>query len=118
MYLKSQVDVPYNYIQLSISRIYTTMFDMMLFFDTVLFFWHDAIFLTPCISVNPFFSRGWGQKNNDVVIFFCIIWSKTMQTFDIVSKKIHGPSVNRFDGVISWYDFDYESQIGDDTTKL
>ena len=41
-----------------------------------------------------------------------------MQTFDIVSKKIHGPSVNRFDGVISWYDFDYESQIGDDTTKL
>ena len=27
-------------------------------------------------------------------------------------------SVNRFDGVILWYDFDYENKSGDDTKKL
>ena len=28
-------------------------------------------------------------------------------------KTIHRPSVNQFGNVISWYDFDYESQCGD-----
>ena len=39
------------------------------------------------------------QKNNDGVIL-CIVSYKTMQTFDIVLKKMHRPSVNRFDGAI------------------
>ena len=38
------------------------------------------------IGVNPFFSRGLGPKNNDVVIF-CIV-NKTMQTFDIVLVEL------------------------------
>ena len=37
-----------------------------------------------------------------------------MQTSDIVSKKIHRPSVNRFD-VTQWYSFDYENKNKDDT---
>ena len=36
---------------------------------------------------------------------FCFIFWQTMQTFDIMSKNIDCPSVNRFDGVIflAWF---------------
>ena len=40
-----------------------------------------------------------------------------MPTFGIVSK-IHHPSVNRFDGLILWYVFDYQNKNGDDTTTF
>ena len=52
------------------------------------------------------FCPGWGQKNNDVAIF-CIVLYKTMQTFDIMLKKMHRRSVNRFDGDIFLVRFDY-----------
>ena len=41
-----------------------------------------------------------------------------MQTFDIMLKKIHRPSVNRFyvDTFFVWYNC--WSQSGDDTTEL
>ena len=65
---------------------------MMLFFDPV--------------SVNHLFVQDGVKKNNDVVIF-CIVLYKTMQTFDIVFKKIHRPSVNRFYGDIFSVRFDY-----------
>ena len=33
-------------------------------------------------------------------------------------KKIHHPGVNRFDGLILWYIFDYQNKNGNDRTKL
>ena len=45
------------------------------------------------------------NKNDGVI--FCIVSYKTMQTFDIVLKKIHRPSVNPFDGAIFLVRFDY-----------
>ena len=69
----------------------------MLFFDMMLFFL--------------------SQKNNDCIIF-CIVSYKTMQTFDIVLKTIHRPSVNRFDGAIFLVRFDYQDQSDDDTTEV
>ena len=41
-----------------------------------------------------------------------------MQIFGIASKKIHHPGVNRFDGLILWYVFDYQNKNGDDTTVI
>ena len=34
------------------------------------------------------------------------------------SSEMYDPSVNPFDDVSLWYDFDYKSQSVDDTTKL
>ena len=67
-------------------------------------------------SVNPSFL--WDKvKTMTTSSNFCIVRNKTMQTFDIVSKEIHHPSVNRFDGVILWYDFDYQKKSEDNSTK-
>ena len=41
-----------------------------------------------------------------------------MQTFDIALKKIHRPSVNRFDGAIFLVRFDFWNQSDDDTTEV
>ena len=42
-----------------------------------------------------------------------------MQTLDIASKiKIYRPMVNQFYCVNLWYEIEYESQTGDNTTKL
>ena len=65
---------------------------MMLFFDP--------------ISVNPLFVQD-GVKKITTSLLFCIVFYKMMQTFDIVLKKIHRPSVNRFDGDIFLVRFDY-----------
>ena len=42
-----------------------------------------------------------------------------MQTLDLESKmkKIYRPGVNRFDCVNLWYQIEYESQTGNNTTK-
>ena len=42
----------------------------------------------------------------------------TMQTFDIMLKKIHRSSINRFDGDIFLVRFNYENQSGDDKTEV
>ena len=56
------------------------------------------------------------KKNNDVVIFLAS--SEIRQCKILTScQKIHRPSVNRFDGIILWYGFDYKSKSEDDTTK-
>ena len=76
-------------------------------------FWHDVIlhnvYFWPdqCKSI---FSWGWGQKLT-TSSNFCIllVLDKSSQTFDIVSKNA------LFN---SRYGFDYESQSGDDKTKL
>ena len=80
----------------------------MLFFDIILFF--DPT------DVNPLFVQDGVKKTMTAV--FCIALYKTMQTFDIMLKKIHDPSVNQFDGDIFLLRFDYQSQSDDDTTEV
>ena len=58
------------------------------------------------ISVNPFFVQD-GIKRITTLLFFCTVLCKTMQTFDIVLKKVHCSSVNRFDGDIFLARFNY-----------
>ena len=43
-----------------------------------------------------------------------------MQTLDLASKikKIYRPCVNRFDCVNLWYEMEYESQTGGNTTNF
>ena len=41
-----------------------------------------------------------------------------MQTFDIMLRKIHRPSENRFYGDTFLVRYNYWSQSGDDTTEL
>ena len=57
------------------------------------------LLLTP-ISVNPLFVQDGVKKI-----------TTSVQTFDIVLKKIHRPSVNRFDGDISWYGFTIRTKV-------
>ena len=81
-----------------------------------------VIFLTRCyffdaISVNQLFLEDRVKKNNDVVIFLHRLKLDDAKFWDRV-KKMHHPSVNRFDGLILWYVFDYQNKNGDDTTKL
>ena len=35
-----------------------------------------------------------------------------VETFDIVEKNMHSHSVNKFNDVTLWHDFDYNSQSG------
>ena len=78
----------------------------------MLFFWHDLIFLTPYDKCKSIFVQDGVKQIFDGVICFHRLIYKTMQTFDIVLKKIHCHSVNRFNGVFlatvpgggnSWY---------------
>ena len=48
---------------------------------------------------DPTFCLGMDGVKKTVTAVFCIALYKMMQTFDIMLKKIHGPSVNQFDGV-------------------
>ena len=67
--------------------------NIMLFFDTILF-------IDP-LSVKPIFFLHDGIKNDDVVFCFFIVWNKTMQTFDIVWKKIFQEKIN---SMVLFYD--------------
>ena len=58
-----------------------------------------------------------GKAPGDVVIFLHRLKLDDANFWDHV-KKIHHPSVNRFDGLILWYVFDYRNKNGDDMTKL
>ena len=82
---------------------------MMLFFSTRCYFFH----LT---GVNPYFLLDRVKKNNDVVKVLHHLEQDDANLWHSV-KIIHRPSVNRFDGVILLYDFDYQKQSYD-TTKL
>ena len=50
-------------------------------------------------------------------LFLCIVYNM-MQTFDIVLKNIHNPSVNQFLGHIFLVWFDYQNQSDDNTTEV
>ena len=83
------------------SWIYTTVFDMS-FFDTMFWpRWYKSMF-----------SLGRVKKITSSSSNICIIWKKRNANFWHRIKTIHRPSVNRFDGVILWYDFDYKKQSG------
>ena len=77
---------------------------MMLFFLTQCYFF-DAI------SVNQLFLEDRVKKITTSLLFL-----HHLKLDD--AKKVHDPSVNRFDGLILWYVFDYQNKNGDDTTKL
>ena len=79
------------------------------FFYTMLLFWPH--------NVNPLFSRGWGQQNNNFD-FFASSEIKRSELLTICIKTIKPSCVNRFDGVIPWYGFNYKKKIWNDTTKL
>ena len=59
--------------------------------------WHKLF-----ISIDPFKE---GVKNINVINFF-IVSNKTVETFDIVQKNMHGHSVNKVNGVTSRHDFE------------
>ena len=80
--------------------------NMMLFFDTMLFFY--------AVSVNQLFLEDRVKKITTSFASSEIRRCKLLGS----CQKIHHPSVNRFDGLILWYVLDYQNENGDDTTKL
>ena len=76
--------VPLSFLTCVHSRIYSMKNKMTLFFWTLCYFLPH--------KCKPIFSRGWGYEIT-TLFFFCIIWNKTMQTFDIMQKKRHRHSV-------------------------
>ena len=103
------------------SRYFSNRFGSLISWIYTTIVWHDVIFLTWCyfftpFSVNPIFAQDGVKKMT--LLFFCIVLCKTMQTFDIMLRKIRCPSVNRFYGDTFLVRYNYWSQSGDDTTEL
>ena len=81
---------------------------MMLFFD--------MMFFLDNISVNQFFLKNRVKK---IMTLVFLAWSEIRVCTLLTScQKMHHPSVNRFNGLILWYVFDYQNKSGDDATNL
>ena len=84
--------------------------NVMLFFLTRCYFF-DAI------SVNQLFLEDRVKKITTSLFFLHRLKLDDANFWDRV-KKIHHPSVNRFDGLILLYVFVYQNKNGDDTIEL
>ena len=53
-----------------------------------------------------------------MLLFFSLSEIRWWKLLTLCEKNMHSHSVNKFNGVTLWHDFDYNSQSGDNTTKL